>query len=309
MTPDQTSVLNEIIGLASKIVGKGKTGSALEAHEIKLLWDLGEVLQKYCNGRPLHTVIDTLEKEWFAAKHNKFDLRLYKGALTVRAYWSDKKDYLTTIKSLNTWGKLREVVPLSDIALKPDAKISRQDIQDLIQQANGRTYPEVRDLVRVLRFKGDPIFEELGIDIYELHRQLYDIADNLFGRLLQNDKGFIDAYRKNFSEKTVLEFRKCLSGIQNEEVYAKYKPDIKEFAQKKMTAPSSPDLAPLAQLIEDIARLAASEAGRTRIREEFGMQKFGDLSTYLKAFLSDGNRDKFMRDQEVLKKFLGGMQG
>lgn len=309
MTENQTAALNEIIGLASKIVGKGKTGSALEAHEIKLIWDLGDALQKYCNGRPLHTVIDTLEKEWLSAKHNKFDPRLYKGALTVRTYWSDKKDYFATIKSLNSWGKLREVTPLIDITLKSDAKISRKDIEDLIQQAHGRTYPEVRDLVRVLRLKGDPIFEELKIDIYELHRQLYETAENLAAHLFQNDKSFIDMYRKNFNEKTVLEIRKCLSGIQNEDVYSKYKKDIKEFAQKKMTAPSSPDLAPLTQLIEDIARLAASEAGRTRIREEFGMQKFGDLSTYLKAFLSDGNRDKFMRDQEVLKKFLGGMQG
>ncbi len=297
----------DITDLAFKIIGKEKTGSALEAHEIKLIWDLGDLLHVYCNSRPFHIVLDVIKKEWTATKRGKFDSRLYRGALTVRNYWADKEDYLITIKSLNSWGKLREVIPLLDLVLTGE-KITRQDIDELVHQARNRTYPELRDLVKILRLKGDPVFEELGIDIYELEKELYEVNADLINRLEKNDQEFYAAFRTTFDENKILAVRKCLSGLQNDEVYLKYKTDIKEFSKQTMTDTLNPELTSLSKLIGEIVRLTVSEAGRKKIREEVGIRLFGDLSTYLKALSSDENRDRFLKNQEVLKAFLGGMQ-
>jgi len=303
---DEKQLLNSIVELAAKVAQKHKTGSAIETYEIDLLWDLGNLLQAYQNGRSTDVIFGSIKNE-LRIQRRKFDIRLYRGALAIFSYWQNKQDYLRVIKSLNSWGKLREVVPLLEVVLRSEAKINRQDISALIDGANSKTYEEVRELAKKLRLKGDPIFENLGIDIHELEDTLYGVSENLRLRLEENNAEFTNSFRKDFNEY-ILSIRKCLSVFQNEDTYQTYKKDIQDFAKQAPITASTDELKTLSKLVFDIAKLAISEAARKRAREEIGQKPFGDLSTYLKALSSEDNRKRFLKNQEILNTFLGSMQ-
>lgn len=295
----------KVLEQASSMTVKKVTGSAYNAYNIEGLWDLGESLRQYEPGLQRNLKLAKLERLWDKTQKEEFDTRFYRAAITARNYFEKRDGYVALIKSINTWGKLREVYPLLERVGKTDSQLNEYDIENLIRNAKNATYEEVRTLAKQLRLKGDPIFQELGIDTHDMQKMLMSSCREMREKLEAGDEEFYTKFRQDFNADRLLAIRTCLSGIQNTQVYEKYSDKIRRASQVVHVA-KNPDIADLVTLCSNITKLAASERGRTESSAEIGSNLFAELSTLMKAMSSGEERTRYLRNQETLRTFLGG---
>lgn len=299
--------MEKLLLLTNKTQGDLTHGSAYEAHNIKLLWDIGaevnELTKKINFDNLLSKISDACQKSGI-----RFDDRLYRYAREVNKFWT-RDEYFNVIKSIDTWGKLREVVPLLKLTREKEQKISKKNIDKSIVRCRDETYKEVRSIFKNLRKKCDPVLAELGVDIYDLDEALHLTNEQLVQKLENKDEAFEKGFRLIFNEAFVKNSRMFLAGINKEDIYTKFQSKINSFLKLELPKTENTLNQQILDIITTLKIVATNRATRIKLREEPLIIQLGKLSTYMKALSSEENYKQYVENKEILNKFISGLSG
>jgi len=190
---NQSDLLN-IVDFNSTIISEERVGSRFEAHDVKKIWQLGELIISTIKPLNLTSLLPKLH-QIHKIKNIRYVDMLYRAAITFRKYWQEEAQYKEVVNYLNIWRKLRAFYPVCEEILKGDSKYTRNDVDNLIKQCKDKTAEEIIEITKRLRKRDDKILEELGIDIYELRNTLIDVSDELL-KIIEEDTKIESELRK-----------------------------------------------------------------------------------------------------------------
>jgi len=299
------SDLQSIVDFYSTIISEERVGSRFEAHDVKKIWKLGEMIISTIKPLDLTSLLPKLH-QIHKIKNIRYVDMLYRAAITFRKYWQEEAEYKEAVNYLNIWRKLRAFYPMCEGVLKGDSKYTRNDVDNLIKQCKDKTAEEIVEITKTLRKKDDKILEELGIDLYEFMDALINISDELL-KIIEKDTETETELRKIYAPEQLRAFRLLLSALQKEEVYLKYKQDIKKIVKNVLPEMDLQIGKQLNGIFISINQLINNEKARISIRKDIPVTFIGNLSTYLRAIESDTNKEQYKKNKEILNKFIGKM--
>jgi len=299
------SDLQSIVDFYSTIISDERVGSRFEAHDVKKIWKLGEMIISTIKPLDLTSLLPKLH-QIHKIKNIRYVDMLYRAAITFRKYWQEEAEYKEAVNYLNIWRKLRAFYPMCEGVLKGDSKYTRNDVDNLIKQCKDKTAEEIVEITKTLRKKDDKILEELGIDLYEFMDALINISDELL-KIIEKDTETETELRKIYAPEQLRAFRLLLSALQKEEVYLKYKQDIKKIVKNVLPEMDLQIGKQLNGIFISINQLINNEKARISIRKDIPVTFIGNLSTYLRAIESDANKEQYKKNKEILNKFIGKM--
>jgi len=299
------SDLQSIVDFYSTIISEERVGSRFEAHDVKKIWKLGEMIISTIKPLDLTSLLPKLH-QIHKIKNIRYVDMLYRAAITFRKYWQEEAEYKEAVNYLNIWRKLRAFYPMCEGVLKGDSKYTRNDVDNLIKQCKDKTAEEIVEITKTLRKKDDKILEELGIDLYEFMDALINISDELL-KIIEKDTETETELRKIYAPEQLRAFRLLLSALQKEEVYLKYKQDIKKIVKNVLPEMDLQIGKQLNGIFISINQLINNEKARISIRKDIPVTFIGNLSTYLRAIESDANKEQYKKNKEILNKFIGKM--
>ena len=301
---NQSDLLN-IVDFNSTIISKERVGSRFEAHDVKKIWQLGELIISTIKPLNLTSLLPKLH-QIHKIKNVRYVDMLYRAAITFRKYWQEEAQYKEVVNYLNIWRKLRAFYPVCEKILKGDSKYTRNDVDNLIKQCKDKTAEEIIEITKRLRKRDDKILEELGIDIYELRNTLIDVSDELL-KIIEEDTKIESELRKIYVPKQLRDFRLLLSALQKEEVYSKYNQEIKKIVKKELLDADLQIGKRINEIFNSINQFINNEKARVLVRKEIPVTFIGNLSTYLRAIESDSNKEQYKKNKDILNKFIGKM--
>ena len=301
---NQSDLLN-IVDFNSTIISKERVGSRFEAHDVKKIWQLGELIISTIKPLNLTSLLPKLH-QIHKIKNIRYVDMLYRAAITFRKYWQEEAQYKEVVNYLNIWRKLRAFYPVCEKILKGDSKYTRNDVDNLIKQCKDKTAEEIIEITKRLRKRDDKILEELGIDIYELRNTLIDVSDELL-KIIEEDTKIESELRKIYVPKQLRDFRLLLSALQKEEVYSKYNQEIKKIVKKELLDADLQIGKRINEIFNSINQFINNEKARVLVRKEIPVTFIGNLSTYLRAIESDSNKEQYKKNKDILNKFIGKM--
>ena len=304
MQMNQSDLLN-IVDFNSTIISKERVGSRFEAHDVKKIWQLGELIISTIKPLNLTSLLPKLH-QIHKIKNIRYVDMLYRAAITFRKYWQEEAQYKEVVNYLNIWRKLRAFYPVCEKILKGDSKYTRNDVDNLIKQCKDKTAEEIIEITKRLRKRDDKILEELGIDIYELRNTLIDVSDELL-KIIEEDTKIESELRKIYVPKQLRDFRLLLSALQKEEVYSKYNQEIKKIVKKELLDADLQIGKRINEIFNSINQFINNEKARVLVRKEIPVTFIGNLSTYLRAIESDSNKEQYKKNKDILNKFIGKM--
>lgn len=299
------SDLQNIVDFYSTIISEERVGSRFEAHDVKKIWKLGEMIISTIKPLNLTRLLPNLH-QIHKIKNIRYVDMLYRAAITFRKYWQKESDYKEAVNYLNIWRKLRAFYPMCEGVLKGDSKYTRNDVDNLIKQCKDKTAEEIVEITKTLRKRDDKILEELGIDLYEFMDALINVSDELL-KIIEQDTNTESELRKIYAPEQLRAFRLLLSALQKEEVYLKYKQDIKKIVKNVLPVMDLQIGKQLNEIFISINQLINNEKARISIRKDIPVTFIGNLSTYLRAIESDANKEQYKKNKEILNKFIGKM--
>ena len=301
---NQSDLLN-IVDFNSTIISEERVGSRFEAHDVKKIWQLGELIISTIKPLNLTSLLPKLH-QIHKIKNVRYVDMLYRAAITFRKYWQEEAQYKEVVNYLNIWRKLRAFYPVCEEILKGDSKYTRNDVDNLIKQCKDKTAEEIIEITKRLRKRDDKILEELGIDIYELRNTLIDVSDELL-KIIEEDTKIESELRKIYVPKQLRDFRLLLSALQKEEVYSKYNQEIKKIVKKELLDADLQIGKRINEIFNSINQFINNEKARVLVRKEIPVTFIGNLSTYLRAIESDSNKEQYKKNKDILNKFIGKM--
>jgi len=301
---NQSDLLN-IVDFNSTIISEERVGSRFEAHDVKKIWQLGELIISTIKPLNLTSLLPKLH-QIHKIKNIRYVDMLYRAAITFRKYWQEEAQYKEVVNYLNIWRKLRAFYPVCEEILKGDSKYTRNDVDNLIKQCKDKTAEEIIEITKRLRKRDDKILEELGIDIYELRNTLIDVSDELL-KIIEEDTKIESELRKIYVPKQLRDFRLLLSALQKEEVYSKYNQEIKKIVKKELLDADLQIGKRINEIFNSINQFINNEKARVLVRKEIPVTFIGNLSTYLRAIESDSNKEQYKKNKDILNKFIGKM--
>ena len=301
---NQSDLLN-IVDFNSTIISEERVGSRFEAHDVKKIWQLGELIISTIKPLNLTSLLPKLH-QIHKIKNIRYVEMLYRAAITFRKYWQEEAQYKEVVNYLNIWRKLRAFYPVCEEILKGDSKYTRNDVDNLIKQCKDKTAEEIIEITKRLRKRDDKILEELGIDIYELRNTLIDVSDELL-KIIEEDTKIESELRKIYVPKQLRDFRLLLSALQKEEVYSKYNQEIKKIVKKELLDADLQIGKRINEIFNSINQFINNEKARVLVRKEIPVTFIGNLSTYLRAIESDSNKEQYKKNKDILNKFIGKM--
>ena len=301
---NQSDLLN-IVDFNSTIISEERVGSRFEAHDVKKIWQLGELIISTIKPLNLTSLLPKLH-QIHKIKNIRYVDMLYRAAITFRKYWQEEAQYKEVVNYLNIWRKLRAFYPVCKKILKGDSKYTRNDVDNLIKQCKDKTAEEIIEITKRLRKRDDKILEELGIDIYELRNTLIDVSDELL-KIIEEDTKIESELRKIYVPKQLRDFRLLLSALQKEEVYSKYNQEIKKIVKKELLDADLQIGKRINEIFNSINQFINNEKARVLVRKEIPVTFIGNLSTYLRAIESDSNKEQYKKNKDILNKFIGKM--
>ncbi|MBI3027857.1 hypothetical protein HYY70_07135 [Candidatus Woesearchaeota archaeon] len=299
------SDLQSIVDFYSTIISKERVGSRFEAHDVKKIWKLGDMIISTIKPLDLTSLLPKLD-QIHKIKSIRYRDMLYRAAITFRRYWQEETQYKEVVNYLNIWRKLRAFYPVCEEILKGDAKYTINDVDNLIKQCKDKTAEEIIELTKRLRKKDDKILEELRIDLYEFRESLINVSDELL-KIIEEDSKTENELRKIYSPEQLRAFRLLLSALQKEEVYLKHNQGIKKTVKKVLSQTDLEIGNQLNEIFNSINRFINNEKARILVRKEIPVTFIGNLSTYLRAVESDANKEQYKKNKEILNKFIGKM--
>lgn len=297
--------MEKLLTLTSKTQGNLTRGSTYEPHDITLLWEIGaetNLLAKQLDfDRLIVKISDACKKT-----KRRFDYRLYRYASEVNKFWT-KEEYIEVIKRIDTWGKLRELVPVLRLTQAKEPKITKKDIDKVVAECQDQTYKDVRTILKSLRRKCDPVLAELGIDINDLDESLHATNERLVEKLEHNDEIFTKKFRALFDVTFLRNSRMFLASLQKEDVYKRFQKEINAFLGNRLPETDNNLLNQILKIISDLKIIALKKLTRIKLREEHLTDQLGRLSTYMKGLSSEENYKQYLGNKEILNKFLSGL--
>lgn len=301
---NQSDLLN-IVDFNSTIISEERVGSRFEAHDVKKIWQLGELIISTIKPLNLTSLLPKLH-QIHKIKSIRYVDMLYRAAITFRKYWQEEAQYKEVVNYLNIWRKLRAFYPVCEEILKGDSKYTRNDVDNLIKQCKDKTAEEIIEITKRLRKRDDKILEELGIDIYELRNTLIDVSDELL-KIIEEDTKIESELRKIYAPEQLRDFRLLLSALQKEDVYSKYNQEIKKIVKKELLDADLQIGKRINEIFNSINQFINNEKARVLVRKEIPVTFIGNLSTYLRAIESDSNKEQYKKNKDILNKFIGKM--
>lgn len=299
--------ISKIVDFCVTVISEERTGSRYIGHDINKIWDLGELITTFFPTNSISSLLPKLEAV-HRERRIRFDNRLYRGAFVFKRYYDKKEDYIKVIKIINSWGKLRELVPLCENVLS-NADHKKEDVEATINKCKSLTYTEVRELFRKFRGKTDKLLKELDIDGEEVQDALLDLSDGLNALLESGNSEREKELREEAGAGNLRNLRLLLSALQTEAVYQKNIKEIRNLSRKDMILPefSSNLMKEITLFFNIIIRIVNNESARIYIRKLISITFIGNLATYLRALESDSNKNQYLKNKEILNKFISKM--
>lgn len=299
------SDLQNIVDFYLTIISEERVGSRFEAHDVKKIWRLGEMIISTIKPLNLTRLLPNLH-QIHKIKNIRYVDMLYRASITFRKYWQEEAEYKEAVNYLHIWRRLRAFYPICEGILKGDSKYTRKDVDNLIKQCKDKTAEEIVEITKTLRKRDDKILEELGIDLYEFMDALINVSDELL-KIIEEDTDTESELRRIYAPEQLRDFRLLLSALQKEEVYIKYKQDIKKIVKNVLPEIDLQIGKQLNGIFISINQLINNEKARISIRKDIPVTFIGNLSTYLRAIESDTNKEQYKKNKEILNKFIGKM--
>jgi len=299
------SDIQSIVDFYSTIISEERVGSRFEAHDVKKIWKLGDMIISTIKPLNLTRLLPNLH-QIHKIKNIRYVDMLYRAAITFRRYWQEEVQYKEVVNYLNIWRKLRAFYPVCEEILKGDAKYTRNDVDNLIKQCKDKTAEEIIEITKRLRKIDDKILEELGIDLYEFIETFTNVSDELL-KIIEEDAKTEDELRKTYAPEQLRAFRLLLSAMQKEEVYLKHNQEIKKAVKKVLPQTDLGIGNQINEIFNSINKFINNEKARILVRKEIPVTFIGNLSTYLRAVESDKNKEQYKKNKEILNKFIGKM--
>lgn len=301
------SNLQSIVDFYSTIISEERVGSRFEAHDVKKIWQLGDMIISTIKPLDLTSLLPKLH-QIHKIKNIRYVDMLYRAAITFRRYWQEEVQYKEVVNYLNIWRKLRAFYPVCEEILKGDAKYTRNDVDTLIKQCKDKTAEEIIEITKKLRKIDDKILEELGIDLYEFTDTLINVSDELL-KIIEEDTKTENELRKVYSPEQLRAFRLLLSALQKEDVYLnkKWNQEIKKIVKKELPSTDLLMGKKINEIFNSINRFINNEKARISVRKKISVTFIGNLSTYLRAIESDTNKEQYKKNKDILNKFIGKM--
>ena len=292
-----------LVGLVRRIVRGTKTGSAIDRYDVALLWDLGEALDSSGDHKPMSrtaeaSVLDQLEAAGFEVGPT-----LIRNAQRVRRYWVRREEFLPVAASIGSYGKLKEILVLFD----PKVRIPPQELERLKAKAKDSTYVDTLAFASGLKRRYIKGLDDGLPDTDALGEAVHGALGLLKGVVSRTDEKALNALREALGAEASRILRLAISALQNPDVAAKY------HLQLQRDALPSPDavemvghheLAAVIRMLEPIRR--GDPRLFPRIADEVGRPYLGELATLLKASESPAEARRYLKNQEVLRKFALG---
>ena len=306
MNADHNAAIERLIGTANKMHMERSMGNAYgvyKIHNIIHLWDLGQEINNLIKSRDLQTIL-TEVKRILSRKKLRYDDQLYKCAITVNKFWS-KEEFLNVTKSIDSWGKMRTIVPLLKRASENDRNIAKTDLNKVVQNCKGKTYEEFYSIIQLFRLKFDVKLAKLGVDVYDLNESLLFSNKQLVRKIENRDVKFEKNFRKVFNDAFLKDVRICLAGLQEEDVYARYENKIIVFTKSKNPLADDKLVAKILKIIETLKAVMPNSSTRDKLRTGRITHQLGKLSTYLKALSNNESYKQYQGSKKIVNELIG----
>jgi hypothetical protein len=295
--------LGRILELVKDIVSGSKTGTAIDRYRIMPLWDLGGALGEVdAGGAAIWFVIDSvLRKDGILAKPT-----LLRTATRVRRYWASKAAFERVAGVLGSYGKLKDVIQI----FNPEVAVPQLELDQFLLEVAGTTYVETLDAAS--RLKAKYIRGELGgaVDSDTLYETIQEATSEIEAIIENGDDSALSRVRAAIQPEESRSLRMLLSSLQSEAVHDRYASEIR---RSKLPSPGRldsgrfPSLAAAVRALEPLRSIEPSSL--KRVSREFGLSFLGDMATVLKATESDEEKRRFLKNREVIRKFLAQSGG
>jgi hypothetical protein len=290
-----------VLQAVRRVVSETKTGSAIDRYRIEYLWDLGDALIRRggveTGGVPgADSVLDGLRTE---------GLSLYptvlKNAVRVRRYWPDRASYAAVANSLSSYGKLKDVIQLFD----PAAELPRAELDSFLSYAASATYVDTLERAGRLKARFIKRVDSEFPDTDTLAENVHEAADVLKQMIESGNEDAIRSVRDVLTPDRSRDLRLLISALQNPDVYTRYD---KQVRVAKLPSPEELEIRGHSKLGEVVRILTPLRMANPKlfpqIATEVGRPYLGELATLLKAIGSTEEQDRYLKNQEVLRRFI-----
>lgn len=293
--------LAEVLLAVRRVVSETKTGTAIDKYRIEYLWDLGDALIRH-GGTEIGGVpgADSVLEALRAGGVSLYPTVL-KNAVRVRKYWPERAAYAAVALSLSSYGKLKDVIQLFD----PTAELPQVELDSFLRYAASATY--IDTLARAGQLKARFIKRRDGDlpDTDTLAEDVHEAADVLKQMIESGNEDAIRSVREVLASDKSKDLRLLISALQNPDVYARYQ---KKVRSALLPSPEELEMRGHARLGEVVRILSplrtANPSLFPRIATEVGRPYLGELATLLKAVGSSEEQDRYLKNQEVLRRFV-----
>lgn len=295
--------LAEVLQAVRRVVSETKTGSAIDKYRIEYLWDLGDALIRHggaeVGGVPgAGSVLDALRTGGVSLYPT-----VLKNAVRVRKYWPERASYVAVANSLSSYGKLKDVIQL----FNPAAELPRTELESFLSYAASATYVETLERAGQLKARFIKRGDSDLPDTDALAEDVHEATDVLKLMIESGNEDAIRSVREVLAPDKSKDLRLLISALQNPDVYARYR---KQVRSALLPSPEELEIRGHASLGEVVRILSPLRTANPRlfprIATEVGRPYLGELATLLKAVGSSEEQDRYLKNQEVLRRFVDG---
>jgi hypothetical protein len=279
---------------------QSKVGTAIEAYDIKHLWDLGDEIGNYASTFPSEEKAIQEILGHFSSRRVHFQPALLKNAETAKRIFPTRDAYLEFARRI-TYGKLREVLPIFDPDFISQQNVPESEIERLRLKLREMTYEQVRTAVRNIREKYDP--SGVSIDFDRLWGDMEGAITRLQEMIASKDASSIRSYRKAYDAGFIANARRLMAALSDEATFKKLVEGLPNGFGGKIDLETIGLEGQINRTVHDLALMkAASPAKRDLLKDRVGKMVIGELSTLMKAAGSDEEMQRYERSRKIIEK-------
>jgi hypothetical protein len=117
-----------------------------------------------------------------------------------------------------------------------------------------------------------------------------------------NDGSELQKYRDEFSPAFVLQSRKLMASMKTEESFDRLSKEVSANGLVSKGPRTDASDGDLRIVIEDLWRISRSRHSRVLFRERIGISRLGELSSLMKAAMSDEEIKQYLKSQSLLER-------
>lgn len=293
--------INEIIDSIRGVVSGTRTGSAIDKYDLLRLWDLGDLLLK--RGGPEVAGVPGATDAISAIRQCGIDAgpTLLKNAVRVRRFWPLREKFLRVASSLQSYGKLKDVIQIFD----PSKKVPLPELEAFLNYAKNATYVETLERAKLIKNRFLRNSSE-GLPDLDVLSEAVDAASRILRALITTgNRSAIASLTSELTAEKSKAFRLVLSAVQSPQVYLRFREDVRGAVLPSPEALAMLGYRDLGEVVRMLIPLRISNpAVFSKIVEEVGGTYLGDLANLLKALGSEEERLRYLKNQQVFQRFL-----